>query len=78
MDDLQRRLDVSELGVLSAHTSGIDPVVRVQIATSNGFTGTKATCKTLMRLIIDNYGETTGVDYETCFFGKSFQVMLSR
>lgn len=77
IDDLQRRLDVSELGVLSAHTSGLDPMVREQISASNGFTGTKATCKALMRLIIDSYGEMMDVDYNTCFFGKSLQVMLS-
>lgn len=78
IDDLQRRLDVSELGILSAHTSGLDPGIREQIPVSNGFTGTKAACKALMRLIVDSYGETMGVDYETCFFGKSLQAMLSR
>lgn len=76
MDDLQRRLDVSELGVLSAYTSGSDPAVREQLSASIGLTGPEDKCKALMRLIIDGYGKMMDVDDETRFFGKSLRAML--
>lgn len=73
LDDINRRLDLSELRDFGRLSENKIKEIRSKIVRSSAFTGCRDLCRRVLILLTDQYGQEAGLSRDSILFGKSIQ-----